>query len=468
MNSLLHFYKRFGIASKKVAEKLQKKTPVFKGMKPILKQTPGRAQYYYADTLHLIPESVLYKIRMPKIIPISQESTIYNDVVDKHIVKYLEHKFDANLFAPGQGLNLDLTVGQVRQMLRASEKSFKRANSGELQDIIDREKEIGERVDQEVDKINDILDDLEDKISVYRKKTFEMFVESPIPSSRNITDLIPGFGRSYLHSCIEDAENALDDDQHNEDLQEIMKRLYFIAKAENDLTLVRLELVNYWNEYNITHTYDKVTFNEAHAKHEVAKKLFERFPRGTKWENEESPFTNNFQTIFDEKLPTYKQYASDYESARSKKDNFYSTFVNEDSYDLNPDKFKEDLIAYLSGAIVVKENRFRYQQEQYDRFLTFMRWVPMFDNMTLKDFSRIYARSLRGEVDLSYNYVCPKIDANYDEYGERNVNPINATVFYYFFSAHKMKRKWAQVILSAARYPNEKIRRAYLRFFSNA
>lgn len=46
------------------------------------------------------------------------------------------------------------------------------------------------------------------------------------------------------------------------------------------------------------------------------------------------------------------------------------------------------------------------------------------------------------------------------------MRPINATVFYYFFSAGRMGKTWAQWLLSAVRYPNEKVKRAYMRFFA--
>lgn len=67
---------------------------------------------------------------------------------------------------------------------------------------------------------------------------------------------------------------------------------------------------------------------------------------------------------------------------------------------------------------------------------------------------------------MSHNYKCPKIQANYDDFGDRTIRPLNSTIFYYFFSADFAKRTAAQWLLSTVRYPNEKIRKAYMRFFS--
>lgn len=68
-------------------------------------------------------------------------------------------------------------------------------------------------------------------------------------------------------------------------------------------------------------------------------------------------------------------------------------------------------------------------------------------------------------IEDSHNGVSPKIEANYDDFGERTVRPINATIFYYFFHGSAASKTLAQWLLAAARYPNAKIRRAYSRFF---
>jgi hypothetical protein len=69
-------------------------------------------------------------------------------------------------------------------------------------------------------------------------------------------------------------------------------------------------------------------------------------------------------------------------------------------------------------------------------------------------------------IEESHNGRSPKIAANYDDYGERTVRPLNATIFYYFFSADRRKQTIAQWLLSTIRYPNERVRRAYTRFFA--
>jgi hypothetical protein len=108
------------------------------------------------------------------------------------------------------------------------------------------------------------------------------------------------------------------------------------------------------------------------------------------------------------------------------------------------DKFREDLLKHLAGRIVIKEHRVRYQKEQFDRFIASLNyWDLKNTNMSLKEFSRAYSRLMRAHTDSSHNYRCPKIDANYDDFGEQTIKPLNATIFFYFFSANRSGKTWA-------------------------
>ena len=69
-------------------------------------------------------------------------------------------------------------------------------------------------------------------------------------------------------------------------------------------------------------------------------------------------------------------------------------------------------------------------------------------------------------IEESNQFKSPKIQANYDDYQESTLRPLNATLFYYFFSADRTRRTMAQWMLSTIRFPNEKLRRAYMRFFA--
>ena len=84
----------------------------------------------------------------------------------------------------------------------------------------------------------------------------------------------------------------------------------------------------------------------------------------------------------------------------------------------------------------------------------------------MDEFCKDYALLIEVLMENSHNGRSPKIEANYDDYAERTIRPLNATIFYYFFSADRRRRSIAQWLLSTIRYPNEKLRKAYLRFFA--
>ncbi len=84
----------------------------------------------------------------------------------------------------------------------------------------------------------------------------------------------------------------------------------------------------------------------------------------------------------------------------------------------------------------------------------------------MSEFSERYAIAIEGLIEESHNNNCPKVEASYDDFSERKIRPINATIFYYFFQGSTASRTIAQWLLSTARYPNEKVRRAYSRFFA--
>lgn len=87
-------------------------------------------------------------------------------------------------------------------------------------------------------------------------------------------------------------------------------------------------------------------------------------------------------------------------------------------------------------------------------------------DLKLEDWCESYAYMLETLIDKSHNYRSPKIQANYDDFADSTIKPLNSTIFYYFFSGDRFRRTFAQWMLSTARYPNQKVKRAYMRFFA--
>ena len=87
------------------------------------------------------------------------------------------------------------------------------------------------------------------------------------------------------------------------------------------------------------------------------------------------------------------------------------------------------------------------------------------ETVSLDSFCTEYARLIENMIDESNNYKCPKIQANYDAFTEQTIRPLNSTLFYMYYSGTTYTRFFSKWLMSAARYPNEKVRRAYMRFF---
>jgi len=144
----------------------------------------------------------------------------------------------------------------------------------------------------------------------------------------------------------------------------------------------------------------------------------------------------------------------------------YSDYISKNTT-LSMNNFRIDLLKHLAGSIVVKEHRLRYQKEQFDRFIASSQMQDLKSgNLSMREFARNYALLIETITESSHNGKCPKIEANYDDYSEQAIKPLNATIFYYFFGADRAGRSWAQWMLSSARYPNDRMRRAYMRFFA--
>lgn len=157
---------------------------------------------------------------------------------------------------------------------------------------------------------------------------------------------------------------------------------------------------------------------------------------------------------------------TEYEKVFNEKERVYHHFMNgqESEY---LDTLRVELLEHLAGNIIVKEHKDRYQKEQYERFLASLQCNQLLKpSLSLHEFCVVYNDLIYTLVDLSHDGKCPKIEANYDDFGEKTVRPLNATIFYYFFSMDRRKRTLAQWLLATIRYPNDRVRRAYMRFFA--
>ena len=166
---------------------------------------------------------------------------------------------------------------------------------------------------------------------------------------------------------------------------------------------------------------------------------------GASTDNEYTTYADQITSIANSNIKELFSTFSEYERNFTERDRVYHHFVDQGTAEQPAseylDSFRTSLLQHLAGNIVVKEHRQRYQKEQYDRFVTSVLNPHLKKtNVTLQQFCQNYALMIDALIDQSHNYRSPKIEANYDDFAEKTIRPINSTIFYYFFSADKRKK----------------------------
>ena len=222
----------------------------------------------------------------------------------------------------------------------------------------------------------------------------------------------------------------------------------YVVKEQDEATLSREE----WGTLN--------NLSKAYADN------FSRRALASSAQAEYDAYTGTLSELFRTQFASVVKDFQDYERAYNDRKSIYADF-KDNSEETNIFKFRTELLQHLAGSIVVKESRNRYQKEQFDRFVASLQYNALCgSSQSLREFCREYANMIEVLIEDSHNDRSPKIEASYDDFGEKTVRPINATIFYYFFSADRRRRTIAQWMLSAVRYPNERVRRAYMHFFA--
>ena len=181
---------------------------------------------------------------------------------------------------------------------------------------------------------------------------------------------------------------------------------------------------------------------------------------------EAEAFSNSVNEVVNQIVKDLHEDMNAYEIVAAQKHRIYHHYMSHNESEAM-DNFHQGICQHLAGTIVLKEHRNRYQLEQYERFVYSVQNRRLsYKDQTLGDFCKEYAAFIELLIEDSHSGKCPKIEANYDDFAEKTIRPINATIFYYFFSAGRTKKTIAQWLLSAIRYPNEQVKRAYMRFFA--
>ena len=436
--------------------------------------TPGRVQYYRAECLPFVPHEIKTQLRFPKAYATSQENLRYIDQVKLETEKFLAANVKQNYFDGSETVPFTATIGEAEVLFSASDKVKALAESGALKEMHANCEALTEAAESQyistkdrlsniVDAINSKEDDIVAEVNEDHELTLKTNASADEASIANILSYVKGGANVSIENMrvIENAMATPDDDSA---LKASLSELASLAATKAEVLRELTALQAAFNE----HVEDDAAGQADLSAYKTQVAALEGALDGLQGEGSDSQRVLASQLaelvpMAEQARKTFEQYAS----ATAERHSLFSDFLAETPNTDRLDLFKDALIKHLSMTIVVKESRQRYQKEQFDRMIMASSAHSLqSQTQSLDTFCEEYARMIEYLIEKSNDFKCPKIRANYDDFEESTIRPLNSTVFYYFFSQDRTKRNIAQWLLSSVRYPNEKIRRAYTRFFA--
>lgn len=394
----------------------------------------------------------------------------YLDRVQEETTNFLNERIKHDFLRPDKELTLDLTVNEAEILMTANEEVRALAEKGELKKLHANYNALKDKVEADYlqvrEHIQKILHAIEEKENDLYTKLAELGIEGLKRHGQDSAfDLFglatgnPSFSNlTLVEAAIQNGHEAA------EQLKGIAQKLqaYIGIKARYFEIKIRMR-EEYINKVALG---DDSLRNELREMQTLKDRFEGAFERNKVTNEEYETYINSLNQIANSQVKAVINDFGEYEKAYNERKRFYFHFTREHDNEAL-DTFRTDLLQHLAGSIVVKEHRLRYQKEQFDRFISSLQYNKLYKkDQALRDFCKQYAHMIELLIEDSYNDRSPKIEANYDDFAERTIRPLNATIFYYFFSADRRKKTIAQWLLSAARYPSDKVRRAYMRFFA--
>jgi len=100
--------------------------------------TPGRVQYYRAETLPFLPNEIKVQVRFPKAYAVSEQNCRYLDEVRQRTQEFMNDKIAQNYFSGETEVPLTATLGEVEILFSASDDVKAMGESGDLKALHDR------------------------------------------------------------------------------------------------------------------------------------------------------------------------------------------------------------------------------------------------------------------------------------------------------------------------------------------
>lgn len=471
MKNVIKFYASVGQKANSVLT--AKGEAILKGASPPIWQTPGRVQYYRAENEPFIPDSIKWGVRFPTRYAVREFQLAYKPEVETQINKFLNETIKADYLNGNREINLDLTLAEAQLLYNANDDIKAKAASGELAALHKRCNDLDARIDQGYSAIYDQLDRTLKQVQDAEEEVYSDLRES-IPGIRShqtckISDLF-SFNVN-ADTAVENYLQVKERAKESRDMQNIATKLRDFISVRADIFEAKAHLLD--------ELIDKITRDDVFlADRRSARQYADAYSQAAEVDGERVEvhsgeaklFASQIADLNNGELKNLHGLIVEHSAAFGEREKLYSNYCSGDAVEereQGEDRFRVMLLAHLAGNVFVKDHRLRYQQEQFDRFAASMSFITFRNqNITLRDFAYYYAHLIEELTEDSHGNKCPKIEANYDDFRQKTVQPINATILYYFFSANRSGKLWAQWLLSASKFPNQKIRRAYMRAFS--
>lgn len=427
----------------------------------------------------MLLDEIKWQLKFPSRFAMRDHKRTYLQKVQEETQNFLKTRIQHNHLKPKEGLHLDLSVKEAEILVSASQSVRKLSESGELAKIHDKfekvstglieefqtvRNQIGEILIQIEHKENEVVEQLR-ALGLEKLRIHVNHYEDP-----NFYDVMGlSFGDPSFNNLIM-VESAIEQEQYahiREQLIAVKNKLHAYLGLQARYFEIKVELRE---EY-----IKKVGKDDKEALEELKRlinyrdryqKSYNRYELAQSEQTEFQVYINILGETYNTRIRPLIEKFTEYEKTYNDRERIYHHYMAEEQNEALQ-TFREELFQHLAGSIVVKEHRQRYQKEQFERYMASMQAIKLWGNgLSLRQLTENYADLVEHLIELSHNSRAPHIEANYDDFGERTVRPLNATIFYYFFSADRAGKRLAKLLLSAARYPNDRVRRAYMNFFA--
>lgn len=427
--------------------------------------TPGRQQYYDGEQEIFLPDKIRYKINRPKHWAQSVDSQLYTRDVEQALLNYCRVELKHNVLDPERGFDLDLTLKELNLISQATDETIQAAESGQLAEMYAAYDAANDHLEQIKDIVYRDLSKLLQGVEDWQKEVEEAIAphaQEKASIAKSVTTFLKSPTTSALKYLVNDLEAHLESNKDN-DLQSLYGDLYEIVRQRYAIISQEKALLDKVYQYKEGDYFEVDAYRAVDAEVDAQLKFLQSFSIHKEDHAQEGAFWDKLNQVKDRIDNDLGKALEEQQAQQNRKDEILSAIspggkTNEAAV--------RSVYQFLASNMIIKESKYRYQEEQHLRYEAAVQGLGFDQNTTLREFAVKYNNFIDGLVMWSHGYKSPKIDANYDDFDYKTINPITSSIFYYFFSASQASRLWGNVILGAAKYPNEKIRKAYLRFFS--